>query len=236
MGKDGRLDRFDMTAATDKFIVQRVARVNVEGMAKTFAERERAGQALRVFSPRDTVRAVVNGAHVMVDYGRPALRGRTIFGNVVPWNEVWRTGANAATQLITDKELVFGATKVPPGTYSVFTLPSQKTWLLIINRQYGQWGTIYDQSKDLARIPLTVTHLKNPVDRFTFDIASRGSVGVLQYKWERTEASIPFKVQWVAVEKPRSLSLPRKRESRYGPSSGFQLPQESLFPRFSSTL
>jgi hypothetical protein len=195
IGKDGRLDRFDMTATTDKFVVQRVSRVNVEGMGRRFAERERAGHALGVLSPRDSVLAILGGAHVMVDYGRPSMRGRTIFGKVVPWNKVWRTGANAATQLKTDKELVFGTTRVPAGIYSLFTLPSQKGWMLIINRQHGQWGTVYDQSQDLARLPLKVTRLKNPVDRFTFDITERANQGVLGFKWERTEASIPFRVQ-----------------------------------------
>lgn len=195
MGKDGRLDRFDMTATTDKFVVQRVTRVNVKGMRRRFADRERTGHALGVLSPRDSVLAMLGGAHIMVDYGRPSMRGRTIFGKVVPWNEVWRTGANAATQLRTDKELVFGTTRVPAGTYSLFTLPSQKGWMLIINRQHGQWGTVYDQSQDLARLPLKVTRLKNPVDRFTFDITEHGNQGVLRFKWERTEASIPFRVQ-----------------------------------------
>jgi hypothetical protein len=67
--------------------------------------------------------------------------------------------------------------------------------MLIINRQHGQWGTVYDQSQDLARLPLKVTRLKTPVDRFTFDITGRGNQGVLRFMWERTEASIPFRVQ-----------------------------------------
>lgn len=164
-------------------------------MAKEFADRERSGSALGVLSPRDTVRAEITGAHLMIDYGRPAARGRTIFGHVVPWDSVWRTGANAATQLITDKEIQFGSITVPPGTYSLFTLPGTDRWLLIINRQHGQWGTAYDQSKDLARLPLDIQHGEELVERFTFEIAPAGKEGLLRFEWEHTIASIPFTVR-----------------------------------------
>ena len=184
-----------MTATTDKFVAQRVSGVNVEALGRSFERRESAGHALGVLSPRDSVLATLGGAHIMVDYGRPSMRGRKIFGNVVPWNEVWRTGANAATQLKTDRDLMFGTTRVPAGIYSIFTLPSQKGWMLIINRQHGQWGTVYNQSQDLARLPLRITHLRSPVEHFTFNISSRGREGILHLRWERTEASIPFTVQ-----------------------------------------
>ena len=195
VGRGGRLERFDMTATTDKFVAQRVSGLNVNSMGRRFARRERAGHALGMLSPRDSVLATLGGAHIMVDYGRPSMRGRKIFGNVVPWNEVWRTGANAATQLKTDRDLMFGTTRVPAGIYSIFTLPSQKGWMLIINRQHGQWGTVYNQSQDLARLPLRITHLRSPVEHFTFNISSRGREGILHLRWERTEASIPFTVQ-----------------------------------------
>ena len=195
VGKDGLLEKFDMTETTDKFIAERVSTIDVREMAKNFAERERSGNALGILSPQDSARATVNGASIIIDYGRPAARGRTIFGQVVPWNVVWRTGANAATQLITDKDLSFGTTVVPAGTYSLFTLPSQDKWILIINIQHGQWGTDYDQSKDFARVPLEIKHLDALTERFTVGITSGGSGGVLHFTWEKTEASIPFKVQ-----------------------------------------
>ena len=195
VGKEGRLQKFDMTATTDKFIAEQIPSVDVKAMAKEFADRERSGSALGVLSPRDTVRAEITGAHLMIDYGRPAARGRTIFGHVVPWDSVWRTGANAATQLITDKEIQFGSITVPPGTYSLFTLPGTDRWLLIINRQHGQWGTAYDQSKDLARLPLDIQHGEELVERFTFEIAPAGKEGLLRFEWEHTIASIPFTVR-----------------------------------------
>jgi hypothetical protein len=192
---NGTLEKFDLTATTDKYIADRAQTMNVESLAKDFAAREEAGHGVGVLSPRDTARAVIDNATVLVDYGRPEMRGRTIFGNVVPWDVVWRLGANAATQLITNKTLSFGRTIVKPGTYSLFALPSEKGWKLIINNQHGQWGTVYDESKDLARLALKTTRLKNPVEQFVVDVSGHGRNGVLQFTWENTEASIPFTVR-----------------------------------------
>jgi len=195
VGKDGGLENFDMTETTDKFLAERTSSIDIMTMAKEFAARDRAGNALGVLSPRDTIRAEINGAHLLLDYGRPAARGRKIFGGVVPWDSVWRTGANAATQLISDRSIQFDSAVVPPGTYSLFTVPGAKGWLLIINRQHGQWGTQYDQSMDAARLPLELNHSEDLIERFTFEIEPRGTHGVLRFKWEHTEASIPFTVR-----------------------------------------
>ena len=194
--RDGELQKLDLTETTDKFVAERVRELNVEALATSFVAHESEGKALGVLSPRDTVKAEIAGAHLLIDYGRPAVRGRKIFGGaVVPWGEVWRTGANAATQLVTDKELLFGNTSVAPGTYSIFSLPSEHGWQLIINRQHGQWGTVYDASKDLARLPMTVERLPNLTERFTFVIAESGKGGVIRFRWAETEASIPFMVK-----------------------------------------
>ena len=160
-------------------------------MTAVFAARELAGKGLGSLSPRDTARATIGGAQVQIDYGRPMKRGRIIFGNVVPWDAVWRTGANQATQLITDKDLVIGGTTVAAGTYSVFTLPSQKGWQLIINRQHGQWGTNYDAKQDLARIPMRVRQLPVPTERFTI-MAGRSELVI---SWDQTEAAVDVKAR-----------------------------------------
>jgi hypothetical protein len=192
IAEDGRIENFDLTATTDKFIAEQISPVDVKSLAHQFAEREREGHSLGVLSPRDTVRAEINGAHLLIDYGRPAVRGRTIFGGVVPWDTIWRTGANAATQLITDKDLQFGSTLLPAGTYSIFSIPDKETWVLVINSQHGQWGTDYDKAKDFVRLPLEVKQLDNPVERFTFGIEPQGSEGTLYFEWDRTRAELPF--------------------------------------------
>jgi DUF2911 family protein len=187
----GRLQSLDLRATTDKFLAERVSGLDVDSMTAVFAARELAGKGLGNLSPRDTTRATVAGAHVQIDYGRPMRRGRTIFGNVVPWDTVWRTGANQATQLITDKDLVIGGTTVPAGTYSVFTIPSAKGWQLIINKQHGQWGTDYDGKQDLARIPMHTTEAATAVEQLTISI--QGSA--LSIAWDRTVAAVQVKAR-----------------------------------------
>jgi len=120
------------------------------------------------------------------------MRGRVIFGNVVPWNQVWRTGANQATIFETGADLVVAGTTVPAGKYSLWTLPSQSGWKLIVNTNTGQWGTDYDARYDLARLDMKVEPLPQPVEQFTIAIEPKGKGGVLRLEWEKTRASIPF--------------------------------------------
>lgn len=150
----------------------------------------------RVLSPRDTVRLqIVPGRHVYVDYGRPSMRGRRIMGELVPFGRVWRTGANAATTLVTDVDLEIGGTRVPRGTYTLYTIPTPRGWTLIVNRQTGQWGTQYEAARDLARIPMRVTPLTRPVEQFTIALErGRGATGTLALTWENTRAAVPIRV------------------------------------------
>jgi hypothetical protein len=149
---------------------------------------QKAGQP--VASPRDTVRGTIGGAHLLVDYGRPSKRGRQIFGGLVPFDVVWRTGANAATTFVTDKDLVIGTTPVPAGTYTLYTLPGASSWQLIINKQTKQWGTEYAKDQDLARIPMTVSPLPAPVEKMEIAIVPSGNTGTLDINWDTTKASV----------------------------------------------
>lgn len=194
---EGRVLALDGSATTSKVRVTRTAPADVEEIARAFWAREQAGAGYAQ-TTRDTARATAAGATLLVDYGRPVARGRRIFGagGVVPPGAVWRTGANAATHLRTDRELAIGGTPVPAGTYTLYTLPeADGKWWLIINRQTGQWGTVYDQAQDLARVPLTVQPLSEPVDRFTIAIEPGGAGGTLALSWDRTRLSVPFTVK-----------------------------------------
>jgi hypothetical protein len=111
---------------------------------------------------------------------------------VVPWNQVWRTGANEATLFETSADLVIGGTTLPAGTYTLWTIPARDRWTLIINRNTGQWGTNYDAKYDFARLDMKVEPLPQPVEQFTIAIDPQGSGGILKLEWERTRASIPF--------------------------------------------
>ncbi len=193
--RDGRILGLHAPGSTQQVVLERVATADVEAIAAAWAARDSQGQGMGTLSPRDTVRATVGSATILVDYGRPRRRGREIFGNVVPWGQVWRTGANAATQLRTDRDLVFGSLLVPAGTYTLWTLPSPRGWLLIVNRQTGQWGTEYDPARDLGRVPMTVSALAESVEAFTIDVAPREGGGVLVISWDRTRAMVPFTVR-----------------------------------------
>ncbi|HEV2149347.1 MAG TPA: DUF2911 domain-containing protein [Longimicrobiaceae bacterium] len=157
---------------------------------------ELAAQQQPVASPRDTARMEAAGATVLVDYGRPYMRGRKIMGGLVPYGKVWRTGANAATTLVTEADLRIGDTEVPKGTYTLYTLPTAEGWHLIVNRQTGQWGTQYDPAQDLARIPMRVTRLRRPVEQFTIALEpGKGGPGEMVLTWENTRASVPLTVK-----------------------------------------
>jgi hypothetical protein len=146
-------------------------------------------------SPRDTIRATIGGANFTITYSRPLKRGRVVFGEIVPWGEVWRTGANEATHFRTDKDLVIGGTAVPAGTYTLWTIPRPEGWTLIINKQTGQWGTVYDPAQDLARIEM---HDEAPLAReeqFTITLEPMDPGAVLRMKWDDREVWVPIEIK-----------------------------------------
>jgi hypothetical protein len=181
--------------STRQVTVERIAATSAYDMAGRFALAERSGRAMGTLSPRDSVVAAVGGANLSVAYGRPARRGRQIAGGVVPWDQVWRTGANNATAFRTDRDLMFGGTRVPAGSYTLYSLPRRDGWLLIVNRQTGQWGTEYHPEQDLARIPMQVrTTTGEPVEQFTLRVQPDGQGGALVLSWGDVELRAPFTV------------------------------------------
>lgn len=157
-------------------------------------------------SPHETISTVIDGNRVMIVYGRPYTKkpgtseNRKIWGGLVPYGKVWRTGADEATLLITQNPIVFGDTTIPAGAYTLWTLPSEDgTAKLIINKQIGQWGegpTVYDEKQDAARIDLKKESLDTPVDQFTMAIEKNPSGGgILEMSWENEQFSAPFTVQ-----------------------------------------
>lgn len=147
-------------------------------------------------SPHETTSQVVDHDRVTLVYGRPYMKGRQIWGSLVPNGEVWRTGADEATLLITQKPIVIGGTTVPAGAYSLFTLPAEDgSAKLIINKQIGQWGVgpgSYDEKQDLARVDLKKETLQTPVEQFTMTITREGE---LKMSWDKTQYSVSFTVQ-----------------------------------------
>ena len=177
----GRLTHGDGAKSTQKFIITPLKNVDVAGIANAWAVRDAAGHQLGVMSPTDTLKARAGAANIQIVYSRPGKRGRHIWGGVVPWNEVWRFGANAATMFTTDKDLDIGGTTVPAGTYTLFLLPTQGQSLLIVNKETKQWGTDYHADQDLVRIPVE-THMGLPTvdERFTLSMAG----DKLMFHWD----------------------------------------------------
>lgn len=147
-------------------------------------------------SPHETTSAMVGGNRVTLVYGRPYMKGREIWGKLVPYDKVWRTGADEATLLITQKSIVIGETTVPAGAYTLRTLPAADgSAKLIINKQIGQWGVgpgSYDEKQDLARVDLKKDTLDTPVEEFTMTVTPNGE---LQMSWDKTKYSVAFTVQ-----------------------------------------
>ena len=192
---NGRLLSLDATATTVKSVTRRAQNADFDAIAKAWGAYEAAHGPAGSMSPRDTVRATVGTANLEIQYSRPLKRGRVIFGNVVPWNQVWRTGANAATQFTTSADVIIGGTAVPAGKYTLWSLPTPTGAKLIINSQTGQWGTEYDAGKDFARVDLTQKMLAKPVDEFTIAVAPDGTGTVLKFSWDDREYSVPVRLK-----------------------------------------
>jgi hypothetical protein len=152
-----------------------------------------AATAQRI-SPHDTVTSTVAGAHIKITYGSPAVKGRQIWGGLVPYDKAWRGGADEATLFTTDKAITLGGKRLPAGTYSVFVIPSQGKWTYIFNSQTGQWGikqggvANYDESKNV----LTVTATPKPApmaEHLTYQANDKG----FGLHWEKLEALVPIK-------------------------------------------
>jgi len=142
-------------------------------------------------SPAATASVTVAGGTIDIHYNTPHMRGRKIMGELVPYGKIWRTGANPATTIITSVPLKFGSLLVPAGTHTIYSLPSVTEWLLIINNQTGQWGTVYDAAKDLGRVPMLAKPLATPQEEMTLTFENTTPTTTeLHIRWETTDRYI----------------------------------------------
>jgi hypothetical protein len=154
-------------------------------------------------SPHESIHGFIDDNFLSIVYGRPYTKNpwtgemRKIWGGLVPYGKVWRTGADEATLFFIQKPIVLGGTAIPAGGYTLFTLPAEDgTGKLIINKHLGDWGTEYHEKEDFARVDMKKQTLENPVDQFTMVIEKNPSGGgVLKLLWENTEYSVAFIVQ-----------------------------------------
>ncbi len=177
---------------------------------------ELPAQERKILSPRDSVFLTLDTNVISVNYGRPSMRGRKIMGDLVPWNKVWRTGANQATHLRTNFDMTFGGVPVPRGLYTLWTLPSQSGWKIILNKQTGQWGTNYDERLDLARLDAMPKSPPSPVETLTVALEPTGKTsGLFMLMWENTLIAVPFekntKIRPISPADSSSITLDNKR-------------------------
>ena len=149
-------------------------------------------------SPPATATATLAGQSVTIKYNTPSMRGRKIMGGLVPYDQVWRTGANPATTLVTATNLKIGTLEVPAGTYTIYSLPAAPgtPWQLIINKQTGQWGTVYDKAQELGRVSFPTNAAPSLVENLTYTLKDLGgNRGSLNLSWEDKSATVAFSVK-----------------------------------------
>jgi hypothetical protein len=160
-----------------------------------------AGQQKPPLSPPADTSVTIAGKAITIKYAAPSVRGRTMFGEggVISKDRtypVWRAGANSATALHTEADLVIKGLTVPKGDYTVFALVNADPWQLIINKQTGQWGLTYSQDQDLGRVPMDMSKPPAPIETFKITLSSTGpNAGKLQLEFENVVASVPFTVK-----------------------------------------
>jgi len=153
------------------------------------------------FSPEDKVKFEEGDARIMVVYNRPSKKGRVIFGELVPYDKVWRTGANEATTFETNKDLLFGDQTLKAGKYSLWTIPREQTWTILFNTESGQWGVGFNgeanrnPAKDVLSVEVPSVSTKKEFEQFTIDIERMGEEHELAFIWDKTLVAVPFSIQ-----------------------------------------
>ena len=182
----GHILGYDAPGSTTQVVVTRLANVDVKAFAAMYADRP-----MGPLSRADTVRANIGGSDLMVAYSEPSVRGRVIFGAVVPWDVIWRAGANSATTFTTSKDITVGGAGVPAGEYTLFMVPNATAWKLVISKKTKEWGTEYDPTMDLARVNMTVAVLPATVELLKYSFTPAG----LTLSWDKTAVSVPIQVK-----------------------------------------
>jgi hypothetical protein len=196
----GRLVRLDASGTTRKLVLERRGWMSFDDLTSRWIALDKAGRGVTALSGRAQTSAKLGAVNLSVDYGTPAARGRAIWGALVPYGKVWRTGANEATHLTVDGgTLVIGSgadtLAVPAGRYTLYSIPEPAGGTLIVNRQTGQGGTTYEVARDLGRVRLASRPLSSPVEQFTIAIAGAATSGELRLQWSGTELFVPVRTR-----------------------------------------
>ncbi len=180
----GHVTSADASETTEKTHSARIASLDIDSVVKVLEHRQKSPDLAGILSPPDSASAHVGSATIDVHYNSPRKRGRAILGTTVPWNQVWRTGADAATLLSIGGPITVGGKSLPAGVYTLWTIPTPTGATLIVNAQHGQWGTDYDSTQDVIRVPMQVVRGRPVQEGFSIGITTHGKSGELRMVWD----------------------------------------------------
>jgi hypothetical protein len=148
-------------------------------------------------SPRQAVEQQFSVTKISIEYGRPAVKGRKIFGELVPFGQVWRAGANEATKITFGQDVIFGGQKVKKGTYALYVIPQEKDWKIILNKGVNNWGAYsYDAKDDVASTTVPIKMMSEKMERFTINFEDITDEKLnLVFEWDKTRADVPVEIQ-----------------------------------------
>jgi hypothetical protein len=184
-----RIDSIDATGSAWNVKVYKAPLLDIEKFANTFAARPIEG----IPSPRDNIFTSIDGVNIHLGYGRPSRRDRKIFGNIVPYDSVWRTGAGGSTILEFDQDLDFEGTVIPKGKYNIYTIPRTDSWTLIFNTQENAFGSVYLPEYDFKKVEMRSREIPDIVEKFTIEIINNNGKNLIQFIWENTSSEVRFK-------------------------------------------
>ena len=148
-------------------------------------------KSTRPSPPAKATCSMGDGAAITVDYSSPKVKGRKIFGALVPYGQEWRLGANEATTFVTSADVTVGGTKVPAGSYTLFAVPNADKWTLVISKKTGEWGVPYPgKDSDFARVEMKTSKLSAPMENFTISFDKTGSGCTMRTQWENSGAAV----------------------------------------------
>ena len=169
-----------------------VPTLNMDSVITTNVAKDQRRPHASIVNKLDSVQAAIAGGVIKIRYSRPAVRGRIIFGEVVPYDRIWRTGADAATKLTLSQAIYFNGKELPAGEYSIFTLPSKNGWTIMFNKEPNIWGTEYKAENDVLRVPMSTAALPENVEWLTIAVVPADKGGRIEVSWEKLRASVAF--------------------------------------------
>lgn len=187
---EGRISDINGIGTPWNYLVTKYPPIDIDQIAKRLATTPGIG----IPSPDDTIHSTVKNSKIEVTYGRPFTRGRKIFGGVVPYDSLWRTGANGPTRISLESSIRIGNTVIPEGRYSIYTVPKPGQWLLIFNTDLSSWPTDPDRTKDFAQVPIPARKAQQRKEQFTIEVRETKKGGQLEFTWDDTTALADFEV------------------------------------------